>query len=82
MGGLWPLLTRGRELMASAEVGDFVFVTVAQLDLLLVTACIAGISAVALIWSIQAEDAVFAWIWAVVFALSSFLAAWSLWRLV
>jgi hypothetical protein len=59
-----------------------VFVTVAQLNLLLVTTCLAGISAVALILSIQAEDAFLAWVWAVVFALTSILAAWSLWRLV
>jgi hypothetical protein len=58
-----------------------VFVTVAQLNLLYVTACTAGISAVALILSIQAEDAVFAWVWAVVFASSSVLASWSFWRL-
>jgi len=58
-----------------------VFVTVAQLNLLYVTACVAGISAVALILSIQAEDAFFAWLWAVVFVLSSLFAAWSLWRL-
>lgn len=61
--------------------GISVFVTVAQLNLLYVTACMAGISAVALILSIQAEDAVFAWVWAVVFVLSSLFAAWSLWRL-
>jgi hypothetical protein len=59
-----------------------VFVTVAQLNSLFVMACIAGISAVALILSIQAEDAVFAWVWAVLFALTSVLAAWSLWRMV
>jgi hypothetical protein len=59
-----------------------VLVTVAQVDLLYVTACIAGISAVVLVLSIQAEDAVLAWLWAVVFAFSSLLAAWSLWRLV
>jgi hypothetical protein len=59
-----------------------VFVTVAQLNLLFVTACLAVISAVALTLSIQAEDAGFAWVWAVVFALTSVLAAWSLWRLV
>jgi hypothetical protein len=58
------------------------FVTVAQLNLLYITACLAGISAVALIVSIQAEDAVLALVWAVVFALTSLLAAWSLWRLV
>jgi hypothetical protein len=57
------------------------FVTVAQLNLLDITVCLAGISAVALIVSIQAEDAVLAWVWAVVFALTSVLAAWSLWRL-
>ena len=61
--------------------GISVFVTVAQLNLLYVTACMAGISAVALILSIQAEDAVFAWVSAVVFVLSSLFAAWSLWRL-
>jgi hypothetical protein len=58
-----------------------VFVYGAPLSLLFVTSCIALMSAVALALSIQAEDAVFAWVWAVVFALSSLLAAWSLWRL-
>ena len=61
--------------------GISVFVTVAQLNLLYVTACMAGISAVALILSIQAEDAFFARVWAVGFVLSSLLAAWGLWRL-
>jgi hypothetical protein len=59
-----------------------VFVNGAQLSLLFVTSCIALMSALALALSIRDEDALFAWIWAVVFALSSLLAAWSLWRLV
>ena len=60
-----------------------IFVNGAQLLILLfIVTCIALLSAVSLALSIQDEDAVFAWIWAVAFASSSLFAAWILWRLV
>jgi hypothetical protein len=58
------------------------FVSGSQLSLLFIAVCLMSLSAVALILSIQDEDIVFAWLWAVVFALSSLLVAWSFWRLV
>jgi hypothetical protein len=58
------------------------FVSGSQLILLFIAVCLVGLSAGALTLSIQDEDSVFAWLWAVVFALSSLLVAWSFWRLV
>ena len=70
-----------RFIGAGGGSGLSIFMNGPQMTLLFITSCIALMSAVALAWSIRDEDAGFAWLWAVVFALTSALAAWSLWRL-
>jgi hypothetical protein len=58
-----------------------IFVNAAQLTLLVFMAGVSGLSAVVMTRSIQEEDASSAWVWAVVFAMTSLLTAWTFWRL-